>query len=218
MNENITGITVCYNTKDSMKRAYESVRKFCLDMPVVIIDGSDPDDPCASYVKSLASDLTTVVSLGKNINHGPGMHMGIGLVKTKYALIFESDIEIVRACVPAMLEMMEDDTFGVGSIGKKRLNGYPYRPPHNRGGGMLYLHPPFQLINISNYKKYHQYIHHGAPCWKTMLDIHKRGLSSKILKEFPDLMNSYVKHYRKTTRRYRRLRGLLPIEGDWERS
>lgn len=218
MNENVTGITVCYNTKDSMKRAYESVRRFCLGMPIIVIDGSDPGDPCASYVKSLASDLTTVVSLGKNINHGPGMHMGIGLAKTKCVLIFDSDIEMVKACVPAMLEMMEEDTFGVGAIGKKSLNGQPYKPPKNGWEWMAYLHPPFQLININNYKKFHRYVHHGVPCWKAMLDIHKQGLSSKILKAFPDLMNSYVRHHRKTTRRRRRLSGLPPIEGGWERS
>lgn len=216
MNENITGITVCYNTKYSMERTYESVRKFCPDVPIIIIDGSDPDDPCASYVKSLASDLTTVVSLGKNINHGPGMHMGIIQAKTKYALIFDSDVEILKSCIPDMLRMMEEDTFGIGSIIKKRLNGYPYTPPHLEEKWMFYLNPFFQLININNYKKFHRYVHHGAPCWKTMLNIHKQELSSKILKRLPDLEN-YVKHYRRTTRKHRSLKGLSNIAGGWER-
>jgi len=207
----ITGITVCYNTKDSIERAYNSVRKFYSDIPIIIIDGSDPNDRCASYVKSLASDLTTVVSLGKNVNHGPGMHMGIGLAETKYALVFDSDIEVVKPCVTIMLETMEDDTFGVGGIGRKRLDGFPYKS----GEWMLYLHPVFQLINVNNYKKFHRYVHHGAPCWKAMFDIHKQGLSSKILKEFPTL-GRHVKHHRKTTRRGRRLKGLLPIEDGWE--
>jgi len=200
MAKNVTGITVCYNTKDLIERTYNSVRKFHPEMLIIIIDGSDSDNPCASYIKSLASDVTVIISLGYNIGHGRGMCMGIDRVKTKYTLIFDSDIEILKSPVSQMLGMMEDDTFGVGSICKTGFDGVGYgkNPHHKKKGWISYLHPHFQLINIRNYRKYHWYVHHGAPCYLTMVDIHKKGLSEKILKEFPKLEN-FVKHYHKAT-------------------
>jgi len=190
---NITGITVCSNTKDLIERAYKSIRKFHPYMPIIVVDGSDPMDPCALYVKSIASDKTFVVSLGYNIGHGRGMCMGIKQAKTKYALIFDSDIEMLKSPVQAMLEMMEEDTFGVGCIEEKTaFDGFEWGwPGHNNPGEwMSYLHPFFQLIDIRNYRKYYPYVHHGAPCYLTMLDIHKRGLSGRILKQFPGLGHS----------------------------
>jgi len=80
-----------------MERSYTSIRKFHPDMPIIIIDGSDKDDPCANYVRSLASPLTTVYSLGYNIGHGKGMCMGIDKARTPYALIFDSDIEMLKS-------------------------------------------------------------------------------------------------------------------------
>jgi len=228
--KDITGITVCYNTKDLIARAYNSVRKFHPNIPIIIIDGSDSNNSCATYVKTLASSLTIVKSLGYNIGHGRGMHMGIGLVKTKYALIFDSDTEMLKSPVNQMMKMMEEDTFGVGYIEKTDFGGYEYgvRPQHTKQGLMLYLHPYFQLINIKNYHKFHPYVHHGAPCHLTMLDIHNRGLSNKILKNFPSLGHSagkgfnwegvpreYIRHDVQGTRKYRVQHGLPAIEGGW---
>lgn len=214
----ITGITVCSNTKSFMEQAYNSVRKFHPDIPIVIINGSDLDDPCAFYIKNLTSDLTTIISPGYNIGHGRGMCMGIDRAKTKYALIFDSDIEMLKSPLSLMLPMMEDDTFGIGLIVKKGFDGYDYgvKLQHKETGYMLYLHPYFQLINISNYKSFHPYVHHGAPCYLTMRDIHKKGLSNKIIKEFPNLGN-YVKHYGQITRQHRKSMGLRSIVGNWVR-
>ena len=226
----ITGITVCSNTKDLIEQAYNSVRKFHPDMPIIIIDGSTPGDPCASYVKSLISDVTTVISLGYNIGHGKGMCMGIDYVKTKYALIFDSDIKMLKSPIHTILEMMEEDTFGVGFIQKVAMDGFDYgvKSEHKGKEWMPYLHPYFQLISIKNYKKFHPYVHHGAPCYLTMRDIHRRGLSNKILKEFPGLGHSanqgydwkgrsreYIQHDCRGTRKDRERKGLPTIEGEW---
>jgi len=201
----ITGIVVCHNTKDLIERAYNSVRSFHPDMPIIIVDGSDRDNPCAIYVSGLTAENTTIIHPGRNIGHGRGMHLGITYVKTKYALIFDSDTEMLKSPVPAMLEMMEEDTFGIGRVRKINI--------HNQQA--LYLHPRFQLISIDNYRKFHRYIHHGAPCYLTMLDIKKKGGSEKILKEFPDL-DVFIKHYGQGTRNMRKKCGLSEIEGGWE--
>jgi len=201
MAQDITGITVCFNTKDLIERAYNSVRKFHPDMPIIVIDGSDVRDPCTSYVQNLQSEKTAIISLGYNTSHGRGMCMGIDQTKTKYAMIFDSDIEMLKSPVNQMLAMMEEDTFGIGQIVKTGFDGINYglNPHHKKTGYMLYLHPHFQLINISNYKIFHPYVHHGAPCYLTMLDVHKKGLSEKILKDFPEL-GTFVKHYHRGTR------------------
>lgn len=231
MIQDITGITVVHNTKDLIECAYNSIRKFHPDMPIIIVDGSDPGDPCTSYVKTLVSDLTIVVLPGCNIGHGRGMCMGIDQAKTKYALIFDSDIEMLKSPVLAMLEMMEEDTFGVGYIEwKTAFDGFEWgaKLEHKNEGWMPYLHPFFQLINIKNYKKFHPYVHHGAPCYLTMLDIYKRGLSNRILKEFPGLGHSsgkgwnwggipreHIRHDTRGTRQARVEKHLPEIEAGW---
>jgi hypothetical protein len=119
-----------------------------------------------------------------------------------------------------MLAAMEPDTFGVGYLEKSGFDGFVYgtHPHHAREGWMPILHPYFQLIDIRNYKKFHPYVHHGMPPYLTMLDIHKRGLSEKILKQFPDLINGiskFVEHHSSGTGGMRIAKGLPHIEGPW---
>jgi len=231
MDQEVTGITVCSNTKVLIERAYNSIRKFHPEMPIIIVDGSSPRDPCAFYLLGLWSKKTKIISLGYNIGHGRGMCLGISKAKTKYALIFDSDIEMLKSPVAQMLGMMEENTFGVGYIERKTgQDGYEYgvNKHHKNQEPMPYLHPYFQLINIKNYKKFHPYVHHGAPCYLTMRDIYKRGLSDKILKEFPGLGHSsgqgynwkgrsreYIQHDCRGTRKDRSQKGLCSIEMGW---
>jgi hypothetical protein len=229
---NITGMTVTHNTADLLARAFNSVRKFHPEMPIIIIDGSDPRDPCYNYARTLAGEFTTIFSMGYNIGHGRGLVKGIAEMKTLYALIFDSDIEMMKSPVEAMLAMMEPDTYGVGYIEHKTAwDGFEWGwPGHNTPGQwMPYLHPYFQLINLENYRKFHPYVHHGAPCYLAMLDIFKKGLSGKILKEFPGLGHSsgkglnwtgapreFIRHDAAGTSSRRKARRLPPIEGGWE--
>ena len=195
-------------------------------MPIIIIDGSDVGNSCAAYVRGLASDVTTVVSLGYNIGHGRGMCMGIDKARTKYALIFDSDIEMLKSPIETMLAMMEADTFGVGAVDEKAdFNRFAHEKHGRVEGFVRYLQPYFQLIDIGNYKKFYPYVHHGAPCYLTMLDIHKKGLSGKIIKAFPGLAQfgpegaefpgEYVLHHYATTRQFRTSKRLPDIEGAW---
>ena len=231
IDKNVTGIVVVYNSLDLIKRAYESVRNWHPKMKIIIIDGSDEDNSCYQYISSLESDYTVPFQIGYNIGHGRGMCLGIYYAKTPYALLFDSDIEMLKSPVQDMMKMMEEDTFGVGYIEKTGFDGFDYGvfPHHLQELGVRYLHPYFQLLQIKNYKKFHPYVHHGAPCFLTMFDIHKSGLANKILKEFPGLGHSsgqgcswkgapreYIRHDTAGTRTLRRLNKLLEIEGAWE--
>ena len=222
---------MCSNTRSLLQEAYESVRRFHPDMKIIIIDGSDPVDECYKYVCSLASDITTVGVCNYNIGHGRGMDAGIRMVKTKFALIFDSDTVMLKSPVEAMLAMMEDDTFGVGYIEPTGDDGFEYgaKSHHVNETPMKYLHPYFQLIQVSEYFKFPPYVHHGAPCYQTMNEIKRQGLSDKILKEFPGLGHSssagwnwtgtpkeFIKHPTRGTRDVRSSKGLPEIERNWD--
>lgn len=229
----ITGVTVSYNTKDLLIRSIESIRKVHPSLKIIIVDGSDNGNPCEEYIRNIIDPLTTVLSVGYNIGHGRGMCIGLYYVETKYALIFDTDIVMLKSPLEEMVTMMEDDTFGVGYIEMTGRDGFEYglKSIHHAGPPIRYLHPYFQLINKENYRKFHPYIHHGAPCIKTMTDIHDQGLSEKIIKEFPNLGHSggkgytwegspkeYILHDTAGTRRMRKQNGLKEIEPGWEES
>ena len=155
MVQNITGITVCYNTKDFMKAAYDSIRKFHPDMPIVVVNGSDLNDPCTLYLSSIRSNNTKVMAMGRNIGHGRGLDYGIRRVNTKYAMLFDTDIEMLKSPVKQMLNKMEDDSFGIGSVSKIGYDGNNCGKSkgHKIKGCLSYLHPFFQIINVANYLK-----------------------------------------------------------------
>jgi len=136
-----------------------------------------------------------------------------------------------KSPVEEMLSVMKKDSFGVGFIEKTGFDGFNYgvRPQHKTQGWMPYLHPYFALIQKKVYKKFHPFVHHGAPCVLTMLDIYKRGLSDKILHDFPGLGHTsgrgvtwegkpseFIRHDTAGTRKARKAKGLYEIEGTWE--
>jgi hypothetical protein len=200
-------------------------------MKIIIVDGSDSDDDCYRYVESLESENTIPIQVGYNIGHGRGMCLGLHYTKTPYVLFFDSDIEMFKSPVAGMLEMMDENTFGVGYIEPVGLDGFNYgvHPNHINEPAIKYLHPYFQLIQVKEYQKFYPYVHHGAPCFLTMLQIYKMGLSDKILKDFPGLGHSagkgatwvgeprvYIRHDVSGTRTPRRESNLKEIEGIWE--
>jgi hypothetical protein len=198
-------------------------------MQIIIIDGSPAGSECYKYISSLSSNITTVGVCGYNIGHGRGMDAGIRMVKTKFALIFDSDITMLKSPVEQMLAMMEVDTYGVGYLEKTGHDGFEYGVHPHIEGMMYMLHPYFQLLQVSEYFKFHPYVHHGAPCYLAALDIHKRGLTSKIIKEFSGLGHSsgqgmgwkgepreYIQHDPGGTRYARKRIGKSEIEGPWD--
>jgi glycosyltransferase involved in cell wall biosynthesis len=230
--KDITALTVVCNTKELIENGVNSFRQFHPDMRLIIVDGSTPDDPCYSYVQTLADKNTTVGQFNYNIGHGRGMVAGISMIKTDFALIFDSDIVFLKSPVEQMLDMMDEDTYGVGYLEKTGFDGFEYgaRSWHKKQGYMMMLHPFFHLLQVSEYYKFHPYTHHGAPCFKAARDIHFKGLTSKIIKQFPGLGHTHGKgwswsavpgewilHDTAGTRNDRRKKGLPEIEGNWDR-
>jgi len=228
----VTALTVSHNTKNLLERAVDSFRKFHPDMKLIIIDGSDYSDPCFNYTRNLANGLTSVWCMGYNIGHGRGMDFGIRQIKTRYGLIFDSDVEFIKSPVSHMLDMMDENTYGIGYLEKSAYDGFEYgaKQEHRGKPSMMMLHPFFMLLQVSEYFKFHPFVHHGAPCFKAALDIHKHGLTSRIIKSFPGLGHTsgqgfvwsavppvWIRHDTAGTRKERLKRGLRDIEGQWER-
>jgi hypothetical protein len=199
--KDITAITVCSNTIPLIKDVTASLRQFHPIMKFIIVDGSDKYDACYFFAPKLQDRNTEVVTCGYNIGHGRGLDLGIKRVKTKYALIFDSDILFLKSPVSEMLAMMTDNIFGVGHVGL--LNG------------IKYLSPVFQLINVSIYNRFPPYTHHGAPCIKTMQELQRLGLSGMIL-DFP-IFPDYILHKGSMTRKDRKSKGKKEIEGKWDK-
>ena len=229
--EDVTGVVVSYNSLDLLKTSFESVRLFHPDMKIIIIDGSAKTNPCYNYVKTLENKNTKIIRCGYNIGHGRGMCIGIYYSTTPYILLFDSDIKMLKSPLKEMKDMIEEDTFGVGYIEKIGFDGYEYgfNSHHKNEKPIPYLHPYFQLIQKKIYKKFYPYVHHGAPCYLTMIDIYNRGLSNKILKGFPGLGHSsgkgtnwvgspkeYIQHNVAGTRKINKINGQQEIEGTWE--
>jgi hypothetical protein len=232
MISDITAISVTYNTKELIERAYNSIRLSHPLMKVIIIDGSDRFNPCYNYLESIRNAYTEIIHTDKNIGHGRGMDLGIHKISTKYALIFDSDIIMLKSPVEEMLLMMQDDTYGIGWVYEIGVDGFDFGTPgRNHKIAIPYLHPYFQLINIDNYEKFAPYCHHGAPCYKTMIDIYNKGLSNRILKFFPGLTghtsgyginwvgrpSEYIQHDFGGTRNANKKSGLEEIQGAWEK-
>ena len=230
--EMATGLTVCSNTPALIKRSYESIRKFYPDMTIIIVDGSDPGSECSQYCQSIKSMRTRIMEMKYNIGHGRGMNAGMAWVATRLALIFDSDIEMIAPPLEEMYKMMKPDTYGVGWIEIVGSDGFEYgvHEFHKQETPTRYLHPYFQLISVKKYFEYPPYVHHGAPCFKTMNAIKKAGLSEQILLEFEGLGHTqgegfnwrsrpspYVLHETHGTRKDRRAKGIPEIEPGWEK-
>ena len=227
----VTGIVVCHNTKDLMERAYSSIRKSHPFMDIIIIDCSNIDDDCYKYVSTLVDDYTRVFHSEDNIGHGRGVVYGLQFVTTPFVLVFDSDIEMLKSPVQQMLDMVDDDTYGVGYIEKTAFDGHEWgcKPQHLNQNWMRYLHPYFCLIQLKEYYKYQPFCHHGAPAVNTMLDIYSKGISCRVIKEFEGLGHSsgkgwvwegepreFIKHDTAGTRKDRTQKGLAEIEGTWD--
>jgi hypothetical protein len=150
------------------------------------------------------------------------MNAGIQMCRTRFALIFDSDIVMLKSPVEQMLAMIDEDTYGVGAFDyvDKRGFGKNNHSQEWRDAAVKYLHPYFQLINVEIYRRFPPYVHHGAPCFKAMNEIKRQGLSDKILKEFPGASiygSEYIKHDTSGTRSVRKQAGKIEIEGNWER-
>jgi hypothetical protein len=218
IDKQVTGLSVCWNTKELIQRAYESVRKFHPKMDVIILDGSDANNECAKYLNNLEDNHLFIVHTGYNIGHGRGANLLIDLVETDFFMLFDSDIEMIKSPIEEMLSIGQPDTYGIGHCVTVGRDGFPYEKQRHGETRIKYLHAYFQLVRKREYFSFERYIHHGAPCINAMNNLHDRGLAHRLI-HFPNL-SSYIYHdaeHHGGTGRMRIAQGLPHIEGAWEK-
>ena len=171
----------------------------------MIVDSSTPENDCYEYTKELAESDDNIerIYISGNIGHGQGMDQGIRKIKSRYILLFDSDIEMLKPCLENMKVMFNRMTYGIGQIITVDKNGT------NCENGIRYLHPHFCMINTKRYFDYAPFVHHGAPLIKAMTEIYQRGSN--------ELVNFDVSKY--VTHKGRGTRDLNPPEflNNWER-
>ena len=185
--QDVTAITVNYNTPDLVKRAIRSIRKFYPELFIYVINLSTDK-------KNIRLINGALYQINKNIGHGPGLHYGLQRVTTKYALCFDSDIVMKRPPIEIMVERC-NGKYGVGPVVQVNKFGVDVK-----GKNIIsYLHPHFMLLNVEEYFKWHPLINHGAPCLKTMLEMHSKGRSSDLLVNMN--VGEYILHEGRGTRK-----------------
>lgn len=229
LDELVTAIVVSYNSKELLEKALFSLRRFYPTLPLIIVDGSNPFHPCQKFVEDLVDPCATKLFTNYNIGHGRGLCLALKSCTTPYALLFDSDAVVRKPILEDMLVMMEADTFGVGCLHNVGRDGHIFTPltAHRGQTPIPYLHPFFALIDVQNYQSYAPIVHHGAPLYKTMVDIFDRGLSQQVLKQFPGLCHcggelnagngtGPVEHKMKGTRNILKREKGFEIEAGWQ--
>jgi len=191
----ITAISVTYRTPELVRAAYSTLRGIYPNLRIVMVDGSG-DHPCADYVGKLeAGDpLLRAFRYGYNIGHGRGMHAALTHIQSRFALIFDSDVEFREpGLIEAMRAALGEGMYGVGDVQRVNRRGFNVKRK-----GIAYLHPALCLIDRRQYFRFHPFAHHGAPAIHAMIDLADMELSERMLGHFP--VDSFAYHRWEGTR------------------
>lgn len=164
---NITGVTVHYNTPELLSNALRSIDdNYKLNKILVVNNGGDINYICTN-------NFMQIIDTGENLGHGLGLNSGLYYVNTDYALIFDSDIEVIKPeVIKQMLDKISYDIYAVGKVSTVDKDG------NDDINGFKYIHPFFMLLNVRLYRENTPFIHHGAPLIKTMYEMRNKNTCS----------------------------------------
>lgn len=177
-------ICVNYRTPDLTERMIKSVRLYNKELPIRIIDGSGIDwsnNNC--HLRSIMKEYNFGMALfNRNIHHGPGMDWGIKSSDKEWVLTIDSDQYLMEDVFE--YEIPEDKSF-IGQYCVVDKDGFGDEEKKVDGRyNILYPHPRFCLIKVSEYKKYAPFILHGAPCISTWTEVNLKNKESIHLIDF----------------------------------
>ena len=197
---NVTILTVNYNTPTVTMKMLGSLFKYYPDIPVVIVDGTDLIREQQEIVKY--SELHTNIKLyklGYNIHHGPGMDYGIRRISTEYIIIVDPDVLILKGGIIEYIgNNISDKAVYIGIPQMVDRNGT--KNSRNSRNVITYIHPSLMIVKrliygylLDGVTKIRPFVKHGAPCIKTMTDIYEAGEGNSMLQYLP-LINDYFYH------------------------
>lgn len=194
VNLDITAIVVNFRTKHLVTKAIGTFRKFYPKVPLIIIDNHSQDKSW-DWIQKQANEYTITECMEKNLGHGPALHCGILLAKTKYVFTFDSDVEFKRG---GFLEQMQThaEKRGIYALGWLRHVNENGVPANDQPRFCRYIHPYAALYNKDIYVTLKPFSNRGAPCVDNMWDARKRGIS---VASYP--IDKFVTHLVAGTRR-----------------
>jgi glycosyltransferase involved in cell wall biosynthesis len=212
--DNLTALTVVYNTADLLIASVGSFQRFYPNIPLLIMNNSDPDHECTDVAKEYEHKYQNIslFNYEENQGHGHAVNDGICMINTDYIYYFDSDVNMkVEGLLEAMMAVVDKTTYAVGKIIYTDICGRNIRNEFE-GERVKYLFPAACLINRSVYHEYHPWTRYGLPPFKAYLEIHKKD--DEILKEFP--IFSYATHLSGGTRaRYGDCEDIVkPLKGE----
>lgn len=102
LNQQLTILTVTYNSSFVIKEFLDSVSDLC---PIIIVDNNSQDSTQDIVLQEYP--LVNFLSTGKNIGFGRGVNFGMNHIKTKYALVLNPDLKISKTAIEKMLLTIE---------------------------------------------------------------------------------------------------------------
>ncbi len=193
MLDEITIIIVHFKTLDYTKKALNSIRKFYPPIRIILVNNGD-DEESKSFLTGFAHADVNMLLLtpGKNLHHGPGMHEAIKQVSSEWFLTFDSDCEILKNNLfEDMFQIVDEKTYAVGEILNINKYGFFARKGEE---SFKYVHPKCGLFNRKIYWKLPPFEKHGAPCITNQFQAQKDNYS---LINFP--VDDYVHHVQRGT-------------------
>ena len=211
MEFDVTGITTfCMNDK-YVQSSLGTLKGLYPNIPIVVADNSWKGDNCTRLLIDMAdTGAIELIVNGDNLGHGRGLTQCLEKVKTKYVLMFDSDVEFINIdLLPDMFALMDDNTYGVGFVMWHGYNGETMRPCHLQEerpeNSIKYLHPFCSLISMEKYGLYapldimtEKNKAHGAPMMSPMRDIYDAG-KEHIIKILPESTYTKCKYWNHTS-------------------
>ncbi len=192
--DQIPVVTVSYNVPFLIKNLLSSFRRFYTN-PYYIIDGSEPGR--LAQIKSIASafDNVSIISLGYNIHHGPGMTWAIANLPLNGPVLFlDSDVSIINTgFIESMMADFNSELYGVGNVQYINALGYD---THYDEAAIPYLHPACMICNTEVMKKWPPPIKHGAPMIQAMQALKDSG-QSHLIKSVDWIKNDFTRGTKK---------------------
>jgi len=196
----IKAFTVVYNTPKLLMDSVGSFRKYYPDIPLLIMNNSDPDNACTDLILELVQRdaKITAVHYEKNQGHGYAFNDAMNILESDYVYYFDSDTIMFKGgAIEQMVGIMDDNIYGAGKIIYTDMGGRGI-PRDYDGEKLRYLYLVVGMLNRKMYHKFHHWTKFGLIAYKAMVDIHDNGDPENMLKEFPIM--SYVRHLSGGTR------------------
>lgn len=202
--ENITFLTVNYNTPDLLDRLLLSIRFHYKQTKILIIDGSD-DIELRIKAKQVSNsyDNVEIIQLGYNINHGPGLNYGFDNCNTKWVFTVDSDLYFTETpgCVEYMCSFANGENVdNILAISEK----IPVTSDGIRLESSNFF-PPREIIciwNRDNFYKTPGFIAHGYPTIKIGHWLYSQNELKVMYVDNQKLEKYHVHNFRGTVKRY----------------